>query len=207
MFTGIIQEIGAISKITPKEDGIIELEIKSSLASNKKEGDSMAIDGTCFTITSHNQTKFTVQAIDETINKTNLKNYKPGSRVNLENPLKIGDGLDGHFVSGHIDFCSEVTSTQNNQLIIKVPPTMRKFFALKGSVAINGVSLTISHMDLLTFGVSLIPTTLEKTNLGLLQKGDPVNIEVDLIARYLDSLLMGKEKEISYDFLKERGFL
>ena len=84
---------------------------------------------------------------------------------------------------------------------------MRKFFALKGSVAINGVSLTISHMDLLTFGVSLIPTTLEKTNLGLLQKGDPVNIEVDLIARYLDSLLMGKEKEISYDFLKERGFL
>ncbi|MBU0668009.1 riboflavin synthase [Patescibacteria group bacterium] len=207
MFTGIIREIATISEITQKENGIIELKIESSLARNKKKGDSIAVDGACLTITSPGQNIFTVEAIPETINKTNIKSYKPGTGVNLETPLKIGDGLDGHFVSGHIDFCAEVSSTENNLLIITVPPEMRKYFALKGSVAINGVSLTISHLDKETFGVSLIPTTLEKTNLGLLKKEDPVNIEIDLIARYLDSLLSGKEKEVSYDFLKDRGFL
>lgn len=163
------------------------------------------------TVTKKTEHGFITEAIPETLQKTIIKNYHQGTKVNLETSLKAGDSLDGHFVSGHVDFTAPIQSIRKEEntrdISIAIPPAMRKFFALKGSVTLNGVSLTISDIDQKSVTVSLIPETLRKTNLAELNEEDPVNVEIDLIARYLDSLLQGKEKEASYEFLKERGFL
>jgi len=206
MFTGIIQEIGTIQKISKKGE-IFIIEISASLHKGKKIGASISIDGACFTLTEVGESTFTIEAMTETQEKTIIKNYEIGTSVNLESSLKVGGSLDGHFVSGHVDFISKVMKILDGVITLEIPPDKKKFFALKGSVTINGVSLTISDITQNSLSVSLIPATLEKTNLSMLKEGKTVNIEIDLISRYLDSLLQGKEKEASYEFLKERGFL
>ena len=206
MFTGIIQEIGTIRKISKKGE-VLTMEIGASIQKEKKNGESISIDGTCFTLIETSDKTFTVEAMPETQEITIIKNYERGTRVNLEPSMKVGSSLDGHFVSGHVDFISKVLKTQDGIITVTIPPDKRKFFALKGSVTINGVSLTISDITQDSLSVSLIPATLEKTNLSTLNEGESVNMEIDLISRYLDSLLQGKEKEASYEFLKERGFL
>jgi riboflavin synthase len=207
MFTGIIQSTGIVKNLT-KNGKVLLLEIETipSILKNKKVGDSIAVDGVCVSITDFSKGRFSAEIMSETQNKTIIKNYKKGDTVNLENPLKIGDTLDGHFVQGHVDFVGSVIKV-GEEIEIRIPEEMNKFFALKGSVTINGVSLTISDLSNSSFTVSLIPTTLQKTNLDVLKKGDNVNIEVDILSRYLESLLNQKEKEISRDFLKERGFI
>lgn len=210
MFTGIITEVGAITNVSQKDE-VTQLTIKANIAKEKKSGDSIAVDGACLTVVELTDDEFTTEAIPETLNKTIIKEYKDGTSVNIEGSLKVGDTLDGHLVSGHVDFVGFVKTIKkdhNTQTIrVTIPAEMRKFFALKGSVTLNGVSLTISDVAETSFTVSLIPETLNKTNLGSLAENQPVNIEIDLISRYLDSLLQGKEKEASYEFLKERGFL
>lgn len=210
MFTGIITEIGTVTNITP-HDEVTQLSIKADIAKNKKKGDSIAIDGTCLTVVQITDDGFTTEAIPETLQKTIIGQYKEGNKVNLEGSLKIGDTLDGHFVSGHVDFVGTIKAVQpdkNTQTVtVQIPTAMRKFFALKGSVTLNGVSLTVSDVTEDTLTVSLIPETLKKTTLGSVAEGQTVNVEIDLISRYLDSLLQGKEREASYEFLKERGFL
>lgn len=210
MFTGIITEIGTVTAIATNDE-VTQLSIATTIAKDKKMGDSIAVDGACLTITKITDEGFETEVIPETIDKTIIGGYTEGVKVNLEGSLKAGDTLDGHFVSGHVDFTTPITTITkeaNTQTMrIAIPNGMRKFFALKGSVTIDGVSLTISDIDEESITVSLIPETLRKTNLGERKEQQHVNIEVDLIARYLDSLLQGKEKEASYEFLKERGFL
>ncbi len=191
MFTGIIRKTGKISKIE-KRKGLIVLTVAAKLT-NKKPGDSIAVDGCCLTITSCTKFLFKTDVMPETIGKTIIGKYKKGTVVNLENPLRIGNSLDGHFVQGHIDFTGKIldVSSESDSKTISVsnPASMGKYLAMKGSVTLNGVSLTISRLREGSFSVSLIPKTLKTTNLGNLKKGRYVNVEIDLIARYLESLI------------------
>jgi|GEM_PF-115246 len=151
---------------------------------------------------------FTVQAIPETLARTIIPTYKPNQAVNIETPMKLGDELHGHMVQGHVDFTGTVKAHKSDgTLTISFPLDQAKYLAFKGSVTVNGVSLTVSLLNEDSFEVSLIPETLATTNLKALTKGSPVNIEVDLIARYLDSLLQDKAKETTYSFLKERNLI
>ncbi|MEM1312045.1 MAG: riboflavin synthase [Patescibacteria group bacterium] len=195
MFTGIVQELGTITKIQ-KEDWVYYTIASPSLTSDIKIGSSVAVDGICLTVLSFNDSEFTVQVMPETVAKTNLVSKQIDSRVNLELSLKIGDTLDGHFVMGHVDGVGKV-----NQLIADgdfwvlsiIPPVdLLKFIALKGSIAINGTSLTISAVGIDKFEVSLIQHTLENTNLKGLTAGEQVNLEADVFARYVDTNLKYK---------------
>lgn len=193
MFTGIITHLGKVTS-SRKKKGIEELTIKSDLPLKKiKTGSSVAVDGACFTIFKKKGHTFSIQIMEETLNRTTSSNYSKNSIVNLELPLKLGDRLDGHFTLGHIDSKETVLSTHKRKgsttLKISVNPNNRKYFALKGSVAINGVSLTITAVNQNSVSVDLIPHTLENTNLKLLKKGSEVNIEIDTLARYIETLI------------------
>lgn len=211
MFTGIIQEIGKVKKVK-KGSNIATFSIQTAkILKKKKIGDSIAINGVCVTITRLNKNIFEFQAVQETLEKTNLKNLKTGSEINLEPALTLNQTLDGHLVQGHVDNIGIVENLTRNKdqgtLKIKFPKEMAHYLAFKGSIAINGVSLTISDLQESTFSVALIPHTLEKTNLKDLKKEDKVNLEIDLIARYLKNLLDNKENEVKYEFLKERNLI
>lgn len=189
MFTGIIQEVGKIIEVKENPKGkIFTIQTKELLA-DKKIGDSIATNGCCLTITNISGKDFTCEAIEETLKLTNLSSLSTNSEVNLEGAMKIGDTLDGHMVQGHVDCTGEVLGWQENTLKIKFPQEIAMYLAYKGSITINGVSLTISNLNDNELEVSLIPHTIENTNLGKLQKNDKVNLEVDMIARYLESLL------------------
>lgn len=210
MFTGIIQQKGTVTKVG-KNGPITVITIEApEIAKDKKLGDSIAVDGACLTVVAKSKDRFTVEVIPETIEKTIIGDYNQGSEVNLENPLKYGDTLDGHAVQGHVDFVGKVeklTTGGSKTLEITFPEEMNKYFALKGSVTVNGVSLTISKLGAKTFEVSLIPQTMKTTNLNALKKGSPVNVEIDLLARYMERLLLNKAEQTSYDFLQDRGFM
>ena len=208
MFTGIIQQQGKITKVG-KNGPITVITIEApQIAPAKKLGDSIAVDGACLTVVARIKDSFTVEVIPETMDKTIIGNYREGTEVNLENPLKYGDSLDGHAVQGHVDFVGKVekvTSSGSKTMEVTYPEEMNKYFALKGSVTVNGVSLTISKLGPKSFEVSLIPTTMKTTNLNALKKGSVVNVEVDLLARYMERLLLNKAEQTTYDFLQERG--
>lgn len=207
MFTGIIQELGKVEKIArDKEKTAFTIQSKKILA-NKKIGDSIAVNGVCITIIKKNKNNFTFEAISETMSRTNFDHLKLHDTVNLESAMKQNQSFDGHFVQGHIDTCGSVKSFTKNRLTIIFPPEIEKYLAFKGSIAINGVSLTISDLQENTFSVDLIPHTLKTTNLGLLKPGSNVNIEIDIIARYLESLLNNRDKQATYQFLKERNLI
>jgi riboflavin synthase len=208
MFTGIIEKTGSIKIIEKKEGKIfftIEIySVKPDMVGAKqfnrvnflkdvKIGDSISCDGVCLTVIKRGKNYFTVELMPETLKRTKFKESKIGDKVNLELALKIGDRLGGHFVSGHIDGIGEVKKiikdSGNYELIIKVSAGFSKFLPFKGSVAINGVSLTISGVGKDWLKASLIKHTLKETNLSELKIGNKVNIEVDMLARYLEKLL------------------
>jgi len=211
MFTGIIKEIGEISSV--KKSGANKtFAVKTSkILANKKIGQSIAINGVCTTITKITKNTFEFEAMPETLNRTNLGIIKKNSKVNLEDSLKFNEDIDGHLVQGHVDTKGEVISLSKSKkgtiLTIKYPKEIAKYLAFKGSISINGVSLTISDLNYSDFSVDLIPHTLKNTNLGILKKKDEVNLEIDMIARYVKRLLDAKEKEFTYEFLKDRNFI
>ncbi len=214
MFTGIIQELGEIQKIeSQKTIKTFTVKTNSSFLINKKIGDSIAVNGVCVSITKKNKNHFTFDAIKETLNKTNFNELKKNKKINLESSLKINQSLDGHIIQGHVDGIGKIKnlkiSNKNNIsfLEITLPEILEKYIAFKGSISINGVSLTISDLTEKTFRVDLIPHTIKKTNLQFLKKNDKVNLEIDIIARYLERLLNCKEKESKYFFLKERNLI
>lgn len=191
MFTGIIQEIGKIINLKQNNGNLdIQIECKKILK-NKKIGDSISVNGACQTITKLGKNYFEVTAIPETIKLTNFKNFKTNDLVNLEGSLKVSDTLDGHFVLGHVDCSTTIIHPPLNErgaggiLTIQKPANLSKYIIHKGSITVNGVSLTISKVTDKAFEVSLIPHTLKNTNLQNLAKGDPVNIEIDTLARYI----------------------
>ncbi|MFA5820727.1 MAG: riboflavin synthase [Candidatus Gracilibacteria bacterium] len=191
MFTGIITEIGKISSIqTAKNSRTFTVSAKTTLK-RKKIGQSISVNGACVSISKLTKTSFSFTAVPETLNKTTFKTLEINDTVNLESALSLGQSIDGHFLLGHIDCTGTVLST-SPKLTISFPASIRPYLSLKGSVAINGVSLTISALSKNSFSVDLIPLTLQKTTLSKLRKKDKVNLEIDLIARYLKTLLDAK---------------
>lgn len=211
MFTGIIEETGKITQITETTSGK-SFQIKTkSILKGKKEGQSIAINGACMTITKITKDTFSFDVIPESLKLTNLGELAKGDTVNLESALKLGDSLDGHLVLGHIDTLGTIKSFTKTKgrvvLTIVFPKNLSKYLAFKGSIAINGTSLTISDLQIDHFSVDLIPHTLKNTNLSELREGDKVNLEIDMISRYLERMLQDKEKEAKFDFLKDRNFI
>jgi riboflavin synthase len=192
MFTGLIEAVGKISDATRTQQGL-RMEIEAPFVDELEMGESVAINGVCLTVTSFGEGKFAADVIPESLDKTTLGHVQAGSTVNLERALKVGARLGGHFVLGHVDgvglISKIVTSDSETRLVIEPPSSLLKFIANKGSVVLNGVSLTVSDVTDSTFEVSLVPHTLKETTLGNLEDSDIVNIEVDVLARYMDRLI------------------
>lgn len=211
MFSGIIEEIGSIEKIEKIENGI-KFSIKcNQIFEDLKLGDSVAVDGVCLTVTSIYNKIFSVDAVGETLFKTTLGEMKSGDYVNLERAIRYNERIGGHLVQGHINKRGKIRSIipkgENYLLDISYPPELKKYFINEGSVAINGISLTIAQLYDEYFVISVIPYTWEHTTLKLKKTGDLVNIEVDLIAKYVERLLnLNEASNISVDKLKKMGY-
>jgi riboflavin synthase len=195
MFTGIIEEMGKVTKIEKNKKFRTFSVAAKNILKGKKKGQSIAINGACMTVKDIRKEIFSFDVIPESLEKTNLGDLKNRSIVNLESSLKAGQEIDGHIVQGHIDCTGTVKKLSEIKkhivLEIQYPSSIKKYLALKGSIAINGVSLTISDVSKDSFSVDLIPFTLKKTNLSNLKKGDKVNLETDVLAKYLNSMLNG----------------
>lgn len=196
MFTGIVEEIGTITAIERPggPGGDVVLTVAGPLVtSDASLGDSIAVSGVCLTVTSLPGGAFTADVMPESLTRTSLGALVPGSRVNLERAVRADTRLGGHIVQGHVDAVASLRSRAPgprwDDLVFDAPAEVTRYVAEKGSIAVSGVSLTVTSVTDTTFGVSLIPTTLEATILGDLVPGDAVNIEVDVIAKYVERLL------------------
>jgi riboflavin synthase len=192
MFTGIIQAVGRIGAVSPTAGGVrIGIDSGGLDLSGVKIGDSIAVNGTCLTVVGLAAPRLAFDVSRETLACT--AGFAAGAAVNLEKSLRVGDGLDGHIVSGHVDSVGSVlrisTEGDNRRIAFEVPRELARYIARKGSVAVNGVSLTVNAVEGSTFEVNLIPHTLAHTNLGTLEAGGKVNIEVDTLARYAERIL------------------
>ena len=196
MFTGIVREIGIVEELE-RSDGGARLRVRAELAGELDEGDSVSVSGACLTVASVADGAFEADVANQTISVTTLGELQPGARVNLEPPLKAGDPLGGHLVQGHIDGTGEVRGVQGDgvarRLRLAAPRELGRFIVERGSVTVDGVSLTVAALADDGFEVSLIPETLERTTLGGLANGERVNLEVDIIARYAERLVQGFE--------------
>ena len=212
MFTGIIEEIGKIEQ-TSSSGGSLRLRIEApKVSTDLKVGDSMNINGACQTVIEVKDGGFTVEAVEETLKRTNLGQLKSGDLVNLERALLASDRLGGHLVSGHVDFVSRIRSiSQRNQSHLfefEMPREYQKHFVEKGSVAVDGISLTVVQVLKDSFTVSVIPFTVKETILGAKKVGDTVNIETDLIGKYVDRILTLKKNksQITEEWLRAKGW-
>ena len=192
MFTGIITDIGRVRAVNQSGDTRYEIETQFDM-SDIDIGASIACSGTCLTVIEKGDNWFAAEASTETLSKTSLGKWQVDTAVNLERPLRAADELGGHLVSGHVDGVGEITKIVPEGDSIRYtfcpPPEMMKFIAEKGSIAINGVSLTVNEVDDTTFGVNIIPHTQSETTFGTSKIGDPVNLEIDMLARYVARLL------------------
>jgi riboflavin synthase len=192
MFTGLIADIGSVASIARNSAGA-RLRIDTSLAAELREGDSVAVSGVCLTATDVGGGGFVADAISETLARSSLGALSEGSSVNLELALRAGDRLGGHVVQGHVDGTGTVAGVreEGDSRVVKidVAPGLERYLAEKGSVALDGVSLTVSALSPGGFAVSLIPETLRRTTLGALEVGAVVNVEVDVLAKHVERLL------------------
>ena len=193
MFTGIVQAVGSVVALTPR-GGDVELLIDAGdlTLAGVVPGDSIAVAGACLTVTRLESRCFAADVSNETLARTTLGSLLEGSPVNLEKALGAGDPLGGHYVTGHVDGLGVVVAARDDarslRLSIEVPESLARYIAPKGSVTLEGVSLTVNEVEGRRFGVNLIPHTQEVTTLGTLQSGDKVNLEIDIIARYVERL-------------------
>tara|TARA_B100000902_G_C27200187_1_gene858648 strand:- start:40 stop:633 length:594 start_codon:yes stop_codon:yes gene_type:complete len=192
MFTGIIEEIGEVSSID-KIDDIVKLTIRTSnILDSSKIGDSISINGTCLTITSIKDNLFTSDIVKETINRTNIQYLKLGDSVNLERAMRADSRFDGHIVQGHIEGVGKVEEIKHNKesiiIRVKMPHDLIKYCIQKGSIAINGTSLTIATIKENLIDIWIIPHTLRHTTFGVINENDYVNIETDILAKYIEKL-------------------
>ena len=199
MFTGIIQSIGTVAKIEKKLDFAVINMTDTKIVKSLSLGDSIAVNGVCLTV-SHldlSEGYFSADVMGVTLKNTNLKHLVSSSRVNLELPLSVSGRFDGHIVQGHVDSEIQLINIDEHEnwrtMRFQINPELRRYVVKKGSICLNGVSLTVSDLADGWFEVSLIPVTLAETNLGLLQVGDSVNVEVDLLAKYVESILGKKQ--------------
>lgn len=208
MFTGIIEEIGKIKQI---QNNILTISAEKIL-SDMHIGDSIAVNGTCLTVCKFDKTGFSADVMPETLRRTNLGSLKAGSPVNLERAMPANGRFGGHIVSGHIDGTGIISSFKKEKnavwVQISAKPEILRYIAEKGSIAIDGISLTVAKVSHQNFSVSIIPHTGEETILLKKNSGDMVNLECDIIAKYIEKLCGIKQSEsISKDFLAEHGFL
>ena len=193
MFTGIITDVGTVTHIDETR-GDKRFTIKTAFDLNKVPmGASIACSGCCLTVVEKTNNTFSVDVSAESLSKTNLGSWKEGSKVNLEQSLKLGDELGGHIVSGHVDGLAKLVKLEkegdSHRLVFSVPDEFSKFMAPKGSVALDGISLTVNEVEGNRFGVNIIPHTWDVTSMGQRQVGDHLNFEVDTIARYVTRML------------------
>ena len=209
MFTGLIEEVGHIVSVSRRgtnADFIIQAQ---TVLDDLAIGDSVMVNGACLTVVAKRSAELTVQAVEETLRRTTLGALKHGAPVNLERALRLGARLGGHIVQGHVDGTGRIVSLQgtgdNVVIAIATTPDVVRYIVEKGSVAIDGISLTVTFVRNTEFGVSIIPHTLNATSLGNARTGDMVNIETDILAKYVEKLLPGKES-LSIEQLKKLGF-
>jgi riboflavin synthase len=193
MFTGIVQEIGSVTAVDHGADGSVLHVRMTDVGEGLRIGDSVSVDGCCLTATAIADGMVAFEAMQETLDRTTLGTLSAGSRVNLEGALRAGDPLGGHNVQGHVDGVGELVTDRpvgfSRVLGVSAPAELRRYIVEKGSVAVAGVSLTVSALTDDGFEVSLIPHTLEATTLGGLRPGDRVNLEADVVAKYVERLL------------------
>jgi riboflavin synthase len=218
MFTGIIEETGRIRRIS-RGSRSVKLTIEASLVlEDTKVGDSISTNGICLTVVDMDTRSFTVDVMAETLRRTSLNNLADGSRVNLERALRLSDRLGGHLLSGHVDGLGVIRKITAEDIarVIRIETTeeLLRYIIPKGSIAIDGISLTVVDVDARSFSVSVIPHTATVTTLLDKQPGDPVNLETDMIAKYVEKLMKkgtSSEKEaqqgLDMTFLSENGFV
>ncbi|MFZ4777647.1 MAG: riboflavin synthase [Terrimicrobiaceae bacterium] len=196
MFTGLVEELGACQWLRRTTTSTQLTVLAPHIEKRLRTGDSVAINGCCLTTTSHKKGLITFDLLEETLRCTNLKNVRPGDGVNLERALAADGRLGGHFVQGHVDTTTKLTAVTPKggdlRLDFEMPPDFARYIAYKGSVAINGVSLTVAEVGTDTFTIWIIPHTRKMTNLGKLKAGDEVNLECDILAKYAERILAPK---------------
>lgn len=220
MFTGLVEELGVLRGAARGADSArLNIEARE-VVKDVRLGDSIAVNGVCLTVVEFDRGYFVADVMAETLAKTNLANLKPGDKVNLERALRLGDRLGGHLVSGHIDGVGTISRKERYDIAtlitITAPPQVIRYTVKKGSIAVDGASLTVVDLDQESFKVSLIPHTAHMTTLGIKKLGDTVNLEADLIGKYVERLLGGADRAgrqggagrgITMDYLIEKGFM
>lgn len=217
MFTGIIEEMGTICSVTMGSQSAVLTIEASQVLEGTKIGDSIAVNGVCLTVTTMTTQKFTADVMAETLRRSSLGSLKRGSQVNLERAMAADGRFGGHIVSGHIDGTGEIASLtrEDNAVWVRIstPQPLLKYIVEKGSIAIDGISLTVADVTDTDFSVSIIPHTGAETTLLTRKKGDIVNLENDMIGKYVDKLLSfgnktesKEESRITMDFLAKNGF-
>ena len=215
MFTGLIEEIGIVQTVRHNGESATINIAAHEITKDLKVGDSVNTNGTCLTVTSFSSSGFSVDAVAETMQRTNLSNLKSGDKVNLERALQLSDRLGGHMVSGHIDGTGTINQikTEGNAHIVTIEaaPDILKYVIKKGSIAIDGISLTVMNVDDHSFKVAIIPHTSHQTTLISKKVGNMVNLECDMVGKYIEKFLLLKENtksesKIDMGFLNKHGF-
>ncbi len=192
MFTGLVADLGTVAAVDATDDGV-RLRVATALAGDLADGDSIAVNGVCLTAVGADEDGFGADVMRETLRRSSLAEVRPGARVNLELPLRADERLCGPVVQGHVDGLGAIREVRDDGfariVTIAADPALLRYVVEKGSIAVDGVSLTVSAVDDETFAVSLIPETLERTTLGAAGHGAPVNLEVDILAKYVEKLL------------------
>ena len=192
MFTGLVQDLGRIAGADRNGDGA-RVTVETELAKELSEGDSVAVNGVCLTATEVGDSSFAADVMNETLSRTSLAGVKPGTGVNLELPLRASDRLGGHVVQGHVDGLATIAEVHDDgfarRVRFDIDPQLLRYVVEKGSIALDGVSLTVIEIGDSWFTVSLIPESLERTNLGAARPGTKVNVEVDVLAKYVERLI------------------
>ena len=213
MFTGIIEETGILKNFDKMSNGAAIEITCSKVLKETKIGDSISINGVCETVTEISTNSFAAKVSDETLNVTTFKNFKLGDIVNLERALTLNSRLGGHIVSGHVDCIGILLNIEKYSefynMEFEIPKEQSKYIVYKGSVTINGISLTVANIKDNRFKVAIIPHTFENTNLKYLKIGDNVNIETDILGKYVEKMLSVRDNksDISLEFLQENGFV
>lgn len=216
MFTGIIEEVGVVKSIRMGAQSAVITIQAEKVMEDIHVGDSIATNGVCLTVTSFDKNSYSVDVMHETLRRTNLGTLKSGSRVNLERAMAADGRFGGHIVAGHVDDPGTITSMEKDDnaiwITIRTTPAVLKYIVEKGSIAIDGISLTVARVDNKSFAVSVIPHTGANTTLLEKKPGDTVNLETDMVGKYVEKLLRYEESEekpqsgITMDFLKSHGF-
>ena len=197
MFTGLVQEVGTVTELSGEGEGA-RLRVTAPLAASVGEGDSVLVNGVCLTAAQTANGSFDADLSAETLRRSSLASLQSGDRVNLELALRAQDRLGGHIVQGHVDAVGEIAARTDEgsarNLVVSAPESVLRYVVEKGSVTVDGVSLTVTSVDERGFGVSLIPETLERTNLGTAAPGRRVNLEVDVLAKYVEKLIAAPDK-------------